>query len=249
MNCEPILSSFGAHCQHISESLAYIESPLTTAYDSGLIGAFVQKLSHGKYRLSDNAETLFYASVNQIPLKARKAAAMVEKTGHAKMAESGEIYMVCDESSLGDSYTLFVEHISQLGAELNKLKPAPKSAFQRLIGKTLVDRFGNALSQNKSIIGASGHEVTFQFALKLGADIKYINTIGAKATGPNWGSVYSNIGKLVDVRSANPNLNRIIVMQKSISQKDDSKAIAALADVSKVIIFDESSQLCDILAA
>lgn len=249
MNCEPILSSFSVRCEHISEGLAYIESPIASAYDSGLIGAYVQEVSKGRYRLSDNGETMFYAAVHQINPKASKAISTSDKIGLAKMAESGEIFMVCDESELGVSYAHFVEHISRLSVDLDRMRERPKTVFQRFIGRVLTDQFGNNIKQSQSVIGASGHEIAFQFSLKLGEDVKYINTIGAKQGGVNWSSVYSNIGKLMDARSANPNLNKVVILERSTHPQDDEKAIAAIAEVSKVIVFESQAQVCNALAA
>lgn len=249
MNCQPIITSFAADCRHISESLAYIESPITTAFDDDHIGAYVQQIGPLRYRISDNGETMHSAMVNQIAPSPSKLRKLSESIGHAQLAPSGEFFMVCTEGELGYSYAMFVEHISRLGQELNKLRPKSQTAFQRMISKVLTEHFGQSIKQNRAVIGASGHEVTFQFSLTLESGVKYINAIGAKPAGPNWSSIYSNVGKMMDVRGAQPGLNRVTVLERSNSPLDDEKAIVALAEVSKVIVFESQSQVCNALAA
>lgn len=251
MNCTMISSQLGFKCKPVSDSVYYIESPLTLAFDGNLIGAYVQDLGNGNMRISDNADTLFSAMTHGLrptAAKGRKLAELVEMSG-LELSDGGEIFKTCTQDQLPFYLARFVEAAEHVGFACNKLRPSPISRFDRLIETALRGAYQGRLKTDFHIVGASGHQLTFPFAiLDEGEDSTVIQTIPTKNGKVDWSLVYRAVGKMLDIKNAHSGAIRKVILEPG-DEDDNRKAATALTDAAEVLIYTGTNHLLEQMAA
>ena len=251
MNCTMIGSRLGFKCKPISESIFYLESPLSLAFDGNLIGAYVQDLGNGNVRISDNADTLFSAmthGVRPTAAKGRKMAELVAMSG-LDLSDDGEIFKSCAEEQLPFYLARFIEAAEHVGFACNKLRPSPVSRFDRVIESALRSAYPEQLKTDFYIVGASGHQLTLPFALvDEGRDTTLIQTIPTKNGKVDWSLVYRAVGKMLDIKNAHSNTHRKVILEPG-DEAESRKAATALADAAEVVIYTGNGHLIEAIAA
>ncbi len=210
-----------------------------------MIGAYVQDLGQGRVRITDNADTLFHAMTMGVAPNATKAAklATIAAECHFALSESGELHTSCTQADVPYYMARFIEAASQISQACDLWRPAPISKFEKIVSRALRSGFPKRVKRDFEIQGASGHELKFQFALDVGSTHpKIIQTVSAQDGTPHWLSVYSTLGKMVDLKNAAPQTRRLVILE-SANPQDLSKAASALAESASVLVFSTASQL------
>lgn len=247
MNCAQIGEAFGLTCTHINEGLIYLESPISLAFDGTLIGAYVRDMGHGRVRISDNADTLFHAVTMGVSPNTKKAAklASIASECHVCLSDQGELHASCLEQDAGYYIARFIEAASQISLACDSWRPTPISKFEKIVSKALRAGFPKRIKRDFEVVGASGHDLKFQFALDVDTPHpKIIQTVSAQDDKPHWQSVYSTLGKMVDVKNASPSMQRLVILESAESM-DLSRAASALAESATVLIFRHESQIIE----
>ncbi|WP_114418816.1 DUF1828 domain-containing protein [Marinospirillum perlucidum] len=96
MNLDELPISFGFQSHPISEDLIYLETTMSLAFDGRCLGFYLEDLGRERYRLSDNAETLFMALSQgyQPASKDHKEMQTLVEKQQLLLSEQGEIYQV-----------------------------------------------------------------------------------------------------------------------------------------------------------
>ena len=247
MNCTHITEAFGLACTHINSGLVYLESPISLSFDGTLIGAYVQDIGQGRVRITDNADTLFHAMTMGVSPNANKAAklAAIAADCHIALSESGELHASCAEKDVPYYMARFIEAASQISQACDAWRPAPISKFEKIVSKALRAGFPKRVKGDYEVQGASGHNLKFQFALDVeSGNPQIIQTVSAQDDKPHWLSVYSTLGKMVDLKNAAPQARRLVILE-SANPQDVGKAASALAESASVLVFKTASQLIE----
>ncbi|MBD1553591.1 DUF1828 domain-containing protein [Pseudomonas typographi] len=251
MNCAQIGEAFGLTCTHINKDLIYLESPISLPFDGTLIGAYVQDMGQGRVRITDNADILFHAMTMGVTPNTKKAAkiASIAADCHVNLSEHGELHASCAEKDVGYYMARFIEAASQIGLACDGWRPQPISRFEKIVSKALRIGFPKRVKRDFEVVGASGHDLRFQFALDFDtAHPKIIQTVSALEDKPNWQSVYGTLGKMVDLKNASPSMKRLVILE-SAAPEELSRAASALAESATVLVFrTESQAIADIRA-
>jgi len=256
MNCIDTSNLLNLSCQPVSDSLFFLQSPLTLAFDNQNIGAYVQDIGNGRFRISDNSDILVAAQTLGLQGTSKRGAALERILANlqVKLSDDGELFSVCDQSELPYHLARFIDAATRISQAVSGWLPKPSeqiTRFDRTIGVALKKHFKDSLQQNYAITGASGHQLTFPFALDQGDDdISLIQTVSSDPDKPKWDKVYHTLGKLSDVSNSYPNLKRFVIMEGSRNDIETHKAINALADCASVILYkNDDTQLKKALAA
>lgn len=240
MNCTQLSAQFGFLCKPIREGLTYIESPLTLSFDGALIGAYVEEIGRGLVRISDNADILFTAMTHGITPDARRAkkfSALAVQHG-VELSDGGELHAVCPQEQAGFYLARFMEAASRIGNACDDMLVVPVPKFERAVGKILAKRFGPKVRRSYSLVGASGHQLTFPFVLNPGTSNQMIiQTISSGSHGkPNWGSIYGTVGKMGDLKNSGDRTKRTVILQRG-EEDATNQATVALAETASIVIY------------
>jgi|GEM_PF-736485 hypothetical protein len=254
MNCDDAGSLLNLTCKSVTEGLTFLQSPLTLAFDGSGLGAYVQELGNERYRISDNANTLFAAQTHGISTSAKRGDHLqrIAQSCQVNLSNDGELFSVCKAEELPYFLARFLDATARIGQACNEWLPKPATSltrFDRQIGSVLKSHFQQDLHNYYAVPGASGHNLNFPFALQTGDQLRLIQTVPTSKGLPNWEKVYHAVGKLSDVRNANPELECLTIIEGSIDLQETQKAVIALSDCSHVIAFENPEQLLRALEA
>ncbi|MGY0152430.1 DUF1828 domain-containing protein [Edwardsiella tarda] len=101
MICTTIISKVGFECFPIGEGLLRIISPFTYGNDGEHVGAFIQQISDGSYKISDQGDTLLNMEARGITLNQRQLDILRSVLAHegVELNERGEILKWAREES------------------------------------------------------------------------------------------------------------------------------------------------------
>jgi hypothetical protein len=241
MNCADISRQLGFHCQHISDGLTYIQSPLKLSFDGMAIGAFVQEIGRGLVRISDHSDILFTAMTHGVAPDQRRAKKFeqIAKRSGVSLSENGELHTVCPEAQVGFQIARFIEAASRIGDACDDMLVVSVPKFQKRVGNILSRRYKGSLRRDFYLAGASGHQLTFPFVLFPGSPKQMV--IQAVSTGsggkPNWASIYGSVGKMGDLKNSGDRTRRTVILQKG-EEESTQQAMVALAENASIIVFD-----------
>ncbi|SFB88768.1 protein of unknown function DUF1828 [Marinospirillum celere] len=125
MTPDQVQSLLQLDCKELGEGLLFVQSPLTLAFDGNHLGAYLQDLGSGRYRLSDNAETLFTAMAAGMAItsKRRKQLKVGLQVPPVELSSQGELFCVTDEEALSFVLARFFESQTQLSCLLAEWLP------------------------------------------------------------------------------------------------------------------------------
>lgn len=241
-------------CKPVTDGTVFLQSPLTQAFDSSCIGVYVQELQNNRYRISDNADTLFNALTSGItgnPRRSRQMQDIIERN-QVQLSEQGEIHSSCHQDELPWQLARMLDAITRIGQACSDWMPQPTETttrFDRQLGAELKTHFGQQLKSSHSQYGASGHELNFPFALEQNNLLRVIQTVASSKNQINWEKVYQTIGKMSDLRNAAAQIPRYVVIEPASDAAETQKAILALTDCAHVILYQDIQQLAEALTA
>lgn len=102
MTQEQLSSLFNLDCKQLKEELFYIQSPMTLAFDGSHLGAYLEDLGNNRYRISDNAETLFIAMAAGIKLTNKRSQELKQHFQNREpgLSPQGELFVVAELDEL-----------------------------------------------------------------------------------------------------------------------------------------------------
>ncbi|NBA95534.1 DUF1828 domain-containing protein [Pseudomonas sp. R5(2019)] len=232
----------------------YIQSPISLSFDGMLIGAFLQDIGRGLVRITDNSDILFTAMTHGIAPDSRKSKKFetIAKSSGISLSENGELHTTCPDDQVGFYVARFIEAASRIGDACDDMLVVHVPKFELSIGRVLSKRFQKSLRKGFALVGASGHQLAFPFALNAGTDKQMvIQTISSGSQGkPNWGSIYGAVGKMGDLKNSGDRTKRTIILQDG-DPESIHQATLALAETASIIIYsgDENALVSALRAA
>lgn len=253
MKCTDISRQLGFTCSPISDGLTYIQSPITLSFDGAAIGAFIQDIGRGLFRISDNSDILFTAMTHGLATDQRRAKKFAEiaKLSGIEISENGELHTVCTEDQIGFRMARFIEAASRIGDACDDMLIVREPKFQRRVGAILSKRFKDRFRTDFPLSGASGHQLMFPFVLSPGTPQQMVIQAIPTASGgkPHWASIYGAVGKMGDLKNSGDRTKRTVILQRG-EEEATQQAVAALAETTSIIVYDgDNERLYDALMA
>lgn len=251
MNLTTLATAVNGRYVPLSERHGFIESCLSIPRDGTLLGAYLFDCGEGRIRMTDDGDTLFNiaaagAAINKT--SARKYRAIAGECG-ADLSDNGELAASFPEAFAQVAIPRYFEAAHRIAAASLGHRPKASTRFMRIIDEALTLAMPKRVTRRFTVVGASGHQLMFPFALDAtSATPILLQTVAADDGEVDWASVYQADGKFRDVMNTGARIRRIAVMEPA----DDgqiAQARVALGDSADVILFRSPDVLTTALAA
>lgn len=245
MNCDLILQDLHFQCRPVSDSVFYVESPFSHGFDGDLLGAYVISFGDGMIRVTDNADLLFNAMVNGVTPSAssgKRFRIVAEKAG-ISLSDDGELYAVGSAADASALTARLLEASIKIADACTNMRTHEGSRFEAIVGKRLRAAYGARVKAKPEIAGATGHILRFPFMVESDtAPPAYVQSISSIENHPHWVSVYSAVGKMIDLRNASPDVGRFTIMENA-SEESLTQARSILSESSSVLVYSDDMLL------
>jgi len=243
MNCADLIPEYA--CRAVREDVFFIESPFTLGFDGEQLGAFVKALPDGNALITDDGQLLFAAQTHGIKIQRRlldRLADSVRPMG-IELGGAGDFHTSCPASGVQDRLSDFFEGCLGVGQELKHAYPAPPSSFDDRLGEALTRRYPSRVKRNFSVVGASGHQYQFPFAIDAESlHPRLIQTVSGSTQSLRWSAVSQAMGALVDVSRLTMEASMFVVIEGG-PEKTIDQAKAALVELANVIVYHGDASL------
>lgn len=238
MNHDAIATALCGRYTKLAEGAGYLESNWAFPQDGTLIGAYIVAADDGRVRVTDDGDIVFNAAVAGAHVTRPRAAryrTLAERYGLV-LGDDGVISTTCSLDELPYAIARYMQAAAAIAQASLKHRPRDDERFERVIGTLLEAKFGKRVTRRPDVVGISGHQLQFPFALDLdSSNAALIQTISADDDKTNWKAVYEAGGKFSDIGSARPELRLIAILE---SATDAEKAGRYFADTADVVVYD-----------
>lgn len=251
MNLTTIAAALNGRFVPIGEHHGFIESSLSIPRDGTLLGAYLFDCGNGQLRMTDDGDTLFNvaaagASISKSRLS--KYRDIASECGVA-LTEDGELIASWPEASAAVALPRFFEAAHRIAISSLSHRPKSSSHFVRVIDEVLTRAMPKRVTRRFTVVGASGHQLMFPFALDATSTRPILlQTVAAEEGVVDWASVYQADGKFRDVMNTGADIRRIAVIEQA-DATEVAQARVALGDSADVILFQTPDSLIKALAA
>ena len=252
MMCSTLLSNLGFECHPISQGMMRVISPYTYCDDGEHIGAFIQVLEKDYIKVTDRCDALMNMEARGINLDRRKLDELPSllRTQGVELNERGEIIGFAQEHDVATVMANVIRGgvlASALSLDWYRL-PKEDLFKKEVISYLKTTLLSEQLAFDEEISGGSGHNIRIPITVKCRPTPKYLFTTRVQANG-NWNGAYSVLGRVMDLRSANPELDNRYVVIDDIAVADQFNQLANLfTDSCQVLPYQKRdiwlSRLC-----
>ncbi|XEH05274.1 DUF1828 domain-containing protein [Edwardsiella tarda] len=210
------------------------------------MGAFVQQISGGSYKITDRCDTLLNMEARGITLNQRRLDMLRNVLAHegAELNERGEILKWArEESELGQATSDIIRaSVLASALSLDWYTPTHSKRFEsELIEFLSKSSLRDLISLREEVCGVSGHNISIPVTIKTSTP-KYIFTSSVKESG-SWQGAYSLLGKLMDLYQANTAINnRYVVIDDDAIGNQMSQLMLLFNDISHILPFTNRNQ-------
>ncbi|SDL78556.1 protein of unknown function DUF1828 [Modicisalibacter muralis] len=243
MNCVQLLPHYD--CRALRDGVFFIESPYTLGFDGEQLGAYVQTMPDGNALITDDGQILTAALSHGIKLRPKLLQRLTDsvRSMGIEMGSEGDFLAHCSASALRDRLPAFFEGCLSVGHALKDAYPVPPSGFEDRLGDVLERRYAKRVQRRFSVVGASGHQYQFPFALDAGSPgQRLIHTVSGNTHSLRWSAVTQALGALVDVSRLTPSASMFVVIEGGPQDTID-QAKAALVEQANVIVYHDERSL------
>lgn len=243
MNCAELLPDYS--CRAMRDDVLFIESPYSLGFDDELLGAYVQTLPDGSALITDDGHILYTAHTHGINLRGKLLDRLTESVRRFDMelGSQGDFHTHSPAGAVRDRLASFFEGCMGVGHLLKSAYPAAPASFDDRLGEALEHRFSKRVQRRFSVVGASGHQYQFPFALDGGTpNQRLIHTVSGSTQSLRWSAVTQALGALVDVSRLTPSASLYVVIEGGPQDTID-QAKAALVEQANVIVYRDPQSL------
>lgn len=248
MNCSELLPEYA--CRALRKDVFFIESPFTLGFDGEQLGAYVQTLPDGNALITDDGQLLYTAHTHGIkilPALLERLADRVRPLG-IELGKAGDFQTSCKAAAVREHLAGFFEGCLGVGHTLKQAYPAAPDTFDDRLNDALKRRFPKRIRRQFGVVGASGHQYQFPFALDAGTpEQRLIHTVSGSTQSLRWSSVTQALGALVDVSRLSPSAALFVIIEGGPQDTID-QAKSALVEEASVIVYRNEKSL-DALSA
>lgn len=251
MMCSTVISNLGFQCHPIGAETLRIISPFTFCDDGEHVGAFVKEIN-GKYLVSDRCDALMNMEARGISLTKKRIEEIRLFIAHqgAELNDRGEIAAWATEDTVGRA-TSSVIRAGILASTISMDWHSPIQA-EKFESEVISYLYGTDLKSKMSlksnVMGMTGHNIVVPVTIN--SDVpKYLFTSSVKKGG-SWNGAYSLLGRLIDLKNANSDLNNRYVVVDNEAIGDQIQQLSLLFnETSHVLPFNRRSSWISRLAA
>jgi len=238
MNHDAIAHALCGNYTRLSDRTGYLESPMAFPSDGTLIGAYLVDAGNGRVHVTDDGDIAFHVAVAgaQLTSARMKSYRSVAESFGLLLGEDGAIAVTCSEGELADVLGRYMQAASALAHKGLRHRPRDDERFEKVVHGLLLARYGDRVTRRAEVVGLSGHQLRFPFAIEAAkGHIAYIQTVSADTDVIHWKAVYEAGGKFKDVRAARPDAPLIAVLEGA---RDADRASRFFADMATVVVYE-----------
>ncbi|NWO11763.1 DUF1828 domain-containing protein [Chromohalobacter salexigens] len=242
MNCADLMPEYV--CRALQKDIFFIESPFTLGFDGEQLGAYVQTLPDGNALITDDGQILFTAHTHGINIRSGLLERLAERVRPMgiEIGRDGDFHTSCKATSVRDKLTDFFEGCLGAGHALQEAYPSAPATFDDRLNEALKRRFSTRVRRNFSVVGASGHQYQFPFALDAGTPgQRLIHTVSGSTRSLRWSSVTQALGALVDVSRLSPSAAMFVIIEGGPQDTIDQAKSALVSEASVIVYQNEQS--------
>ncbi|UWX03601.1 DUF1828 domain-containing protein [Pseudoxanthomonas sp. NC8] len=241
MNHDAIKHALCGRYVPLTESSGYLESNWALPNDGTLIGAYVIAAGDDRVHLTDDGDVMFNAAAAGSDITPARAASYrkVAESFGVSLSENGAIGTTCLVQELPQTIARYVQAACAIANTSLKHRPQEEDErFERIVGALLSRQFGNRVTRRPELIGISGHQLRFPFAIDFNRERPVlIQTIGAEDGRLNWKVIHEAGGKIIDLKPLDRPYRFVAVLEAA---NDSEQASRYFADTADVVIYDGS---------
>jgi hypothetical protein len=240
MFAERISASIGWHFEGAGAHAYRFTSPFTLGDDGQHAAFYVAQTTDTTYVITDLGETAMHAGSMGIHITKDRRELLNHSHGvtHARFDRKNQIVsegLIEDAAfALIDATKLALALTFQMPKWLPKFNDL---RFGIMVEEMLYASFREKLLRKPTVIGFSGRQIEFPFAIQMGNKLRYVSTISATNSSLDWTTVYQNLGKCTDAKLADDFNERAIIIQNGITPVEFGRASSLLVQCANVQSF------------
>lgn len=240
MFAERISASTGWHFESAGEHSYRFTSPFTLGDDGQHVVFYVAQPTDDTYLITDLGETAMHADSMGVGISKQRREKL--NTSHGvTLAHFDQANQIVAQGRAEDTAFALLD-ATKLALSLSFQMPKWKPKFNEIrfgvmVGEMLFAQFKERLLKKPTVIGISGKEIEFSFAIRMPEKLRYVSTISAADGSLDWSVVYQLLGKCTDAKQADDLNERAIIIQDGISQVEFGRAASLLAQCASVQSF------------
>lgn len=234
MNHDAIATALCGRYVKLAENSGYLESNWAFPADGTLLGVYVVSAGDGSVRVTDDGDIVFNAAVSGAEVTRSRFAKYQElaRDYGFVLADDGVISATCRLEELPFTVARYMQAANVIARASLNHRPKDDERFERLIGSLLEKRFDGRLTRRPELVGISGHQLRFPFAIDMASNRPVlIQTIAANDDRTNWKAVYEAGGKFGDIRPVRDQARLVAVLESSEDSEKAGRYFAGMADV------------------
>lgn len=252
MNHEAIASALCGRYVELGATQGYLESQLTSPKDGTHLGAYLFEPQSGRIVITDDGDTLFTAAVAGAEITRSRAAkykAIAADCG-VELSADGHLTVSCDEAHAAYYLARFFEAAQRIAFTSVGHRPKSSDRFETLVGDVLFKAYQKRVARNHKVMGASGHQLRFPFALDPEGEAPVlVQTVASNEGKVDWSNVYQAGGRFRDVMNNSAIVARRVAVIEPADQEQVKQARVALGDAADVILYRGPDELLRALDA
>lgn len=253
MNCMHIKEALGYQCTPVKEGVFFLNSAFTHGYDPESLGVYVVDDGQGNLVITDDGNQLFTAQSHGVNITKRRIEKLDKLLSayHLSIKNTGEVTGTCRQDELSLFLPRYFEASIRLSDAISEMFPGAPKSFEDRVGEILNKGLARQrITRNFTTQGASGHQLTFPFAVDINTDhAKVIQPISIRGQDPHWSTVMQTLGKLVEFKQAHENITAFVVLEPGANAEGAAQAKAALVQYANILELNNESLLINHLAA
>ena len=234
MKHEQISRALCGRYTQLSETSGYLESHFVFPHDGSLLGAYILEQAGENVLVTDDGNVAFQAAVAGATITASRAAtyrAVANRYG-IEFDADGKLTAACSVEQLGFVIANFFLASSEIARTSLRHRPGDEERFERTVGEILQAQFGVRVIAKPRLVGLSGHQLQFPFAVDLQTDTPtIIQPIAAMDGALSWQAVYGAGGKFKDLTALRSDIRLVAVLENATDVGQASNYFADTADV------------------
>lgn len=240
MTCDELSRITGWICLPSGENSIKAVAPLCLGEDGQHLSFFIASPGDGSFLLTDACETAMHAEQMGVILSKSRIEALNETCGveFATFNSSMEITAEGPKDMLALALWDATKLAMALTFRYKRWQPKfHQLRFRKQVEQALSDLVGpDELIKSPKVLGMSGHELEFPFAVRSPAGrLAYIEPIATQDNHRlDWSHIYQASGKMSDIKMADEISARVVVLEKTDLPSDYGKAATLLSQYAQV---------------
>jgi hypothetical protein len=239
IDCKIIQDITGWSCVPSGNRSYLATSPITLGEDGELVSFYIADCGDGTFHITDGGETAMHSSLFGVNFSKSRIDKINDSYG-VRFASIGHDGVISASGAIDDTSAALWDAVKlALSLSFNSKKWMPKHdaiRFRAMVERILVKKYENeGVARSIKVIGISGHSATFPFAVKLqDGNNCLIDTLASSNGKLDWSHVYHLAGKMSDVKQADTESRRLVIVEDGVNRLEFGRASSLLSQSSNI---------------